>query len=147
MEAPPRPAPDEAISNCRLRPEVPGLYKFTSTAFITGADVVLVGGPNDVWIFQIAADLQMGSMRQVVLVGGARASNIFWQVGTSAVIDTFSSFKGTIMADQSITVNTSSVVEGRLLAFTGGVTFNGASGSVPAEIVSTDCNNNRSGPW
>src|ERR1039458_1842376 len=79
---------------------VPGLYKFTGTALITGSDLTLTGGPNDVWIFQIAADLEVGSMIHVFLAGGAQAGNIFWQVGTSATIGTFAVFKGTIMANR-----------------------------------------------
>ena len=105
-----------------------GLYKFTSTALITGSDLTLTGGPDDVWIFQIAADLQVGSMVHVILAGGAQARNIFWQVGTSAVIGTFSVFKGTILANQSITMNTSSAMDGRALASIAGVTFNGDVG-------------------
>ena len=103
----------------------PGLYKFTTTAYITGSDVTLTGGADDVWIFQCAQDLQVGSGIKVILAGGAQAKNIFWQVGTSAVLDTFSDFKGTIMADQAITMKTSSMIEGRALAFEAGVTFNG----------------------
>ena len=107
-----------------------GLYKFTSTALITGSDLTLTGGPDDVWIFQIAADLQVGTTVHVILAGGAQARNIFWQVGTSAVIGTFSVFKGTILANQSITMNTSSAMDGRALASVAGVTFNGdVSGS------------------
>lgn len=109
----------------------PGLYKFTDTALVTGADLTLTGGADDVWIFQIAADLQVGSGIQVILAGGAQAENIFWQVGTSAVLDTSSVFKGTIMADQAITMNTSSTLEGRALAAIAGVTFNGSSASLP----------------
>jgi hypothetical protein len=110
---------------------IPGLYKFTGTASITGSDVTLTGGPDDVWIFQIAADLEVGSTVQVILAGGAQARNIFWQVGTSATIGTFAVFKGTIMADQAITMNTSSTMDGRALAFTAGVTFNGDAGELP----------------
>ena len=110
---------------------VPGLYKFTGTALITGSDVTLTGGPDDVWIFQIAADLQVGSGIKVILAGGAKARNIFWQVGTSAVLDTFSEFKGTILADQAVTLKTSSTMEGRALAFSAGVTYNGTSGDIP----------------
>jgi hypothetical protein len=110
---------------------VPGLYKFTSTAYITGSNVTLTGGPNDVWIFQIVEDLQVGSAINVILAGGAQARNIFWQVGTSAVLDTFSVFKGTIMADQAITMKTSSTMDGRALAFTAGVTYNGTVGELP----------------
>jgi hypothetical protein len=109
----------------------PGLYKFTVTALITGSDVTLTGGPDDVWIFQCAQDLQLGSGIKVILAGGAQAKNIFWQVGTSAVLGTSSVFKGTIMADQAITMNTSSTIEGRALAFSAGVTFNGTGLSVP----------------
>ncbi len=105
-----------------------GLYKFTGTALITGSDLTLTGGPDDVWIFQIAADLQVGSTVHVILAGGAQARNIFWQVGTSAVIGTFSVFKGTILANQSITMNTSSAMDGRALASVAGVTFNGDVG-------------------
>ena len=110
---------------------VPGLYKFTGTAAASGADVTLTGGPDDVWIFQIAADLQVGGSVHVILAGGAQARNVFWQVGTSAVIGTFAVFKGTILASQSITINTTSAMDGRALAFTGGVTFNGNVGELP----------------
>lgn len=109
----------------------PGLYKFTVTALITGSDVTLTGGPNDVWIFQCAQDLQLGSGIKVILAGGAQAKNIFWQVGTSAVLGTSSDFKGTILASQAITMDTSSTMEGRALAFTAGVTFNGNSSVLP----------------
>ena len=109
----------------------PGLYKFTTTALITGADVTLMGGPDDVWIFQCAQDLQLGSGIKVILAGGAQAKNVFWQVGTSAVLGTFSDFKGTILASQAITMNTSSTMEGRALAFSAGVTFNGTGAGVP----------------
>ncbi|MDR3457692.1 MAG: ice-binding family protein [Verrucomicrobiae bacterium] len=109
----------------------PGLYKFTTTALITGADVTLTGGPDDVWIFQCAQDLQLGSGIKVILAGGAQAKNIFWQVGTSAVLGTFSVCKGTILANQAITMNTSSTLEGRALAFGAGVTFNGTGAAAP----------------
>ena len=110
---------------------VPGLYKFTSTALITGSDVTLTGGPDDVWIFQIGSDLQLGSGIKVILAGGAQARNVFWQVGTSAVLGTSSVFKGTILADQAITMKTSSTIEGRALAFSAGVTFNGSGAAAP----------------
>jgi len=108
----------------------PGLYKFTTTALISGADVTLTGSADDVWIFQCAQDLQLASGIKVILAGGAQAKNIFWQVGTSAVLGTSSVFKGTILADQAITMQTSSTMEGRALAFSAGVTFNGSGATV-----------------
>lgn len=112
---------------------VPGLYKFTGGALISGADVTLTGGPNDVWIFQIATDLIMeaGVSRKVILAGGALARNVFWQVGTSATLGVGSSFKGTILADQSITLQGGSTMEGRALAFAGQVAFAGSGGNLP----------------
>jgi hypothetical protein len=112
---------------------VPGLYKFTGGALISGADVTLTGGPNDVWIFQIATDLivEAGVSRKVILAGGALARNVFWQVGTSATLGVGSSFKGTILADQSITLQSGSTMEGRALAFSGQVAYAGSGGSLP----------------
>lgn len=110
----------------------PGLYKFTSSLSLTGSDATLAGGADDVWIFQIASDLNVGSGIKVVLTGGAQAANVFWQVGTSATLGTASAFKGTIMADQSITLNSGSTLEGRALASTAAVTLASSTVTVPA---------------
>ena len=109
-----------------------GLYKFTSTAAITGANLTLTGSANDVWIFQITSSLNVGSGINIVLAGGAQASNIFWQVGTSATIGTYADFKGTILADQSISFDTGANLDGRALAFTGAVTMgSGVTTNIP----------------
>ena len=112
----------------------PGLYKSTSSLEISSGELTLDGGgnANAVWIFQIASTLTTTSGRQVILSGGAKASNIFWQVGSSATLGTTSVFKGTIMADQSITVNTGASVQGRLLARTAAVTVAGDTVVNPA---------------
>lgn len=117
---------------------VAGLYKFTSGVLvsITGADVTLTGSPTDVWIFQIASTLTLGNGIHVILAGGAQAANIFWQVGTSATLGTTSVFKGTIMADQSISLGTGAVVEGRLLASIAAVTIASSTVTVP-ELLTT----------
>ena len=111
---------------------VAGLYKFTSSAAITGSDVTLTGGANDVWIFQIASDLNVGNAVQVILAGGAQAKNVFWQVGTSVTIGTSASMKGTILADQSISLNTGAVLDGRAMARIGAVTLAGNSVNIPS---------------
>ncbi|MCF7922096.1 MAG: ice-binding family protein [Candidatus Marinimicrobia bacterium] len=112
---------------------VAGLYKFTSGTLvsITGADVTLTGSETDVWIFQIASSLTVGNGTHVILAGGAQAANIFWQVGSSATLGTTCDFKGTIIADQSIDLNTGATVEGRLLAHIGAVTMASSSVTVP----------------
>jgi hypothetical protein len=105
----------------------PGLYKSTSSLAISSGDLTFdaQGNANAVFIIQIASTLTTTSGRQVVLSGGALASNIFWQVGTSATFGTTSVFKGTVMAMQSITFNTGATLDGRGFARTGAVTMAG----------------------
>ncbi len=102
---------------------VSGLYKFTSSAMITGSDVTLTGSATEVWIFQIASDLNVGNGIHVILAGNAQAANIFWQVGTSATLGTTSVFKGTIMADQSVSLANLATVDGRVLARIASITL------------------------
>ena len=105
----------------------PGLYKSTSGLAISSGDLTLdaKGNANAVWIFQIASTFTTTSGRKVILSGGAKAANVFWQVGTSATLGTTSVVKGTIMADQSVTMNTGASLEGRALARIAAVTLSG----------------------
>ena len=116
---------------------VAGLYKFTSDALITGSDLTLTGSATDVWIFQIASALNVGNGIHVVLAGGAQPSNIFWQVGTSATLGTTCIFKGTIMADQSISMNTGAVLDGRALARIAAVTLASNAITRPTTVSGT----------
>ena len=79
----------------------------------------------------MASTLTTTSGRAVILTGGAKASNVFWQVGTSATLGTTSSFRGTIMADQSITLNSGATLDGRALARIGAVTLSGNTVVLP----------------
>ena len=116
---------------------VSGLYKFTSGLSIAGADVTLTGSETDVWIFQIASDLVVANGVQVILAGGAQAANIFWQVGTSATLGTSCVFHGTILADQSISLGTGAVLNGRALASIAAVTIASSTITVPVLLTST----------
>jgi hypothetical protein len=97
----------------------PGLHKWSSSVSIS-TDVTLdAGGVNDaVWIFQIAGDLLQASSRSVILAGGAKAENIFWQVAGSVTIGTGASFQGVVLSKTLIAVNTNASVKGRLFAQT-----------------------------
>ncbi len=95
----------------------PGLYKW-GTGVSISRNVTLSGGPNDVWIFQIAGTLVQASATRVTLAGGARAKNIFWQVAGAVTIGTTAHFEGVVLAKTMIAVNTGATVKGRLFAQT-----------------------------
>jgi hypothetical protein len=111
----------------------PGLYNSTSSLEITSGDLTLdaQGNANAVWIFQIASTLTTTSGRLVILSGNAQAGNIFWQVGTSATLGDNSAFKGTILADQSITITTGATLDGRALTRIAAVTLDNNTVTVP----------------
>ena len=112
----------------------PGLYKSTSSLEISSGDLTLdaQGNANAVFIFQMASTLTTTAGRQVILSGGAQAANVFWQVGSSATLGTTSVFKGTILADQSITLTTGATLDGRALARSAAVTMDANIVTIPA---------------
>jgi hypothetical protein len=106
---------------------LPGVYTDPSAFGITG-DLTLNanGNPNAVWIFQAGSTLITASGSEVNLIGGAQASDVFWEVGSSATLGSTSDFAGDILASASITAGTGATVDGRLLAETGSVTLDGS---------------------
>jgi hypothetical protein len=116
-----------AVGNIGGLTFTPGLYRSgTSTAISGGGNLTLDAGgdPNAVFIFQIASTLTTSSGFGVTLIGGAKPSQIFWQVGSSATIGTGSAFYGTILANTSITIVSGATLNGRALA--GAVSGTGA---------------------
>ncbi len=104
---------------------LPGVYHATAGVGITG-DLILDGqGSSDaVWVFQIPESLTTATSSRILLTNGASACNVFWQIGEDASLGVTTSFVGTLMAENSITVNQGTNVEGRLLAQVGSVTLN-----------------------
>jgi hypothetical protein len=96
---------------------VPGLYKW-GTGVLVSTDVTLSGGPNDIWIFQIAGTMTQANGTRVTLTGGALPKNVFWQVAGAVAIGTTAHFEGVILAKTMIAVNTGASANGRLLAQT-----------------------------
>jgi hypothetical protein len=95
----------------------PGLYKWGTSVMISN-DVTLSGGPNDVWIFQVAGQLNEANGKRVTLAGGALAKNIFWQVADSVAIGTTAHFEGVVLGKTLVAVNTGASANGRLFAQT-----------------------------
>jgi len=112
----------------------PGLYKWSTDVLIT-TDVTLNGGPDDVWIFQIAGKVIQANGMKVILTGGARANNIFWQASGVVTLGTTAHFEGIVMAQTSITLGTGASVNGRLLAQTA-VTLDANAVTAPTAATS-----------
>ncbi|MGA9333573.1 MAG: ice-binding family protein, partial [Rudaea sp.] len=103
---------------------VPGVYCFASSASNTGLlQLDAQGDPNAVWVFQIASTLITGSGSTVTVINGGQDCNVFWQVGSSAILGTTTTFVGNILALTDITLQTSANLSGRALAQTGTVTL------------------------
>ena len=96
---------------------VPGLYKWGTGLDIPNG-VTLAGGPNDVWIFQIADNLILGNGAMVVLQDGAVPENVFWQVAGLASMGTTSSFQGILLTQTMVEFKTGAVMVGQVFAQT-----------------------------
>ena len=112
----------------------PGVYCVASSVGITGTVTLNGNGnPNSVFIFQIGTTLTTAAGNSAVnLIGGAQASNVFWQVGSSATLGTNTIFNGTIMALASVTVTTGAVLNGRALARNGAASLDSNAITTPS---------------
>jgi hypothetical protein len=123
----------------------PGTYTAALGSFmITGSDLTLdaQGNANAVWVFQMASTLTVGAAgapRSVILINGAQAKNVFWQVGSSATINGAGggTMVGTIIASAGITFSTAgnaaiTTLNGRALALNASVTMVNTVINVPA---------------
>ncbi|WP_405984128.1 ice-binding family protein [Streptomyces sp. NBC_00872] len=103
---------------------LPGVYNATSSIGLTGTLTLdAQGDRNAVWVFQIGSPLTTATASNVLLVNGATARNVIWQVGSSATLGTDSDFAGRVLAQISITVNAGVTVNGQVLAIDGSVTL------------------------
>jgi hypothetical protein len=125
----------------------PGIYKSAPGTYgITLGDLTLdaKGDPNAFWVFQMASALTVGtpsSNRNVLLVNGAKAKNVFWQVGTAATINGIlggGTMAGTIISQAGVSISTSGVaaittINGRALALSGPITMVNTVINVPTQ--------------
>jgi hypothetical protein len=105
----------------------PGVYFFSSSAALTGTLTLdNQANPSAEFVFQIGTTLITAGSSSVVTINGGPTpgSNVFWQVGSSATLGTYTAFQGHILADQSITLNTGATMfDGSALARSGAVTL------------------------
>lgn len=95
----------------------PGLYKWGTGVLVT-SDVTLNGSAEDVWIFQIAEGLKLEDGKSIILTGGARPENIFWQVAEEVTLQASTTFNGIILGKTGTSMGSGAVLNGRVLAQT-----------------------------
>ena len=137
---------DTAMSTAAsLTPTVTGLANLTGMTLVpgvySGGALLLDGGGSlrldangdttAIWVFTASSTLITGGASEIILEDGASACNVFWLVGTSATFGTSTDFVGTVMAQETISDEGSSVVNGRLLANTAAVTLIDTDVTVP----------------
>ena len=107
---------------------VAGVYCFDTSAFLTGILTLdAEGDPEAVFVFQIGSTLITAPGSSVLLINDGQDCNVFWQVGSSATLDTTTSFIGNILALASITLNTGTLLSGRAIASTEAVTMDSSA--------------------
>lgn len=118
------PGNDLTGTNLGNRTLPAGAYRYTSDALLTGPLTLdAQGDPNAQFVFAITSALTTSPASSVVLINGASPCNVFWQVGSSATLDTTTAFQGNLMALTSISLNNGASVIGRLLARNGQVSL------------------------
>lgn len=121
---------------------LPGVYRFSSSAFLTGTLTLdAQGDANARFVFQIGSTLISASSSAVAVINGGGICDTYWQVGSSATLGTNTAFGGHILALASITMNTGSTIMGSVLARNGAVTMdtNTITACVVPEPVTSAC--------
>jgi hypothetical protein len=139
--------PDPGAGNLANLVLAPGVYTSESGTFmIEGGDLTLdaQGNANAVWVFQMASSLTVGgpgaaAPQSIILVNGAQAKNVFWQVGTAATINAGGggTMVGTIISQAGAEISTHDNVDivtlnGRVLSLNASVTMVNTVVNVPA---------------
>jgi hypothetical protein len=113
----------------------PALYKWGTGVLISAGGVTISGNADDIWIFQISGNLTVANDAIVTLSGGVQPENIFWQVAGQTTIGTMAQFKGNVLCQTLISLETGATFHGRLLTQTA-ATLEGNSVEEPNHIVS-----------
>jgi len=98
-------------------PLTSGVYTFDSDVLISG-DLTFEGSATDVFIIQIAGNLIQVAGKNMVLAGGAKAKNIFWQVAGQVTVGAGAHMEGILLVKTVATFVTGSSLNGRILAQT-----------------------------
>ncbi len=122
---------------------LPGVYTVPAGTTNLSGTVTLdgQGNANAVWVFQMTSTLITSPNSVVNVLNTGSGAGVYWNVGSSATIDTDTTFMGNILALASISMNTgASDLCGRALAQTGAVTLiqNSLSGICAGDLIGSN---------
>jgi len=131
-------APTMPINTALSGTLTPGVYQYSSTALLSGALILdFAGVSNQNFVFQIGSGLTTASGSTVTIINAASGDNVYWTVGSSAVLGTSTSFEGTIIALTSVAMQTTAKdLCGSVIALNGAVTMDTNTISTTCPIVS-----------
>ena len=134
---------DTSLSNTDLggMTLLPGVYNFDGVGSLNGMLTLDANNdPDAVWTFQIASELYVALGSSMIFKDSiGNPDHVYWQVGTSAVLNTGCSLFGNIMAHQSISAKTDATVSGRLLALNAAVTLDKNVVTIPPAAQPASC--------
>ncbi|HXB40812.1 MAG TPA: ice-binding family protein [Bacteroidia bacterium] len=88
---------------------------FTDTLYLNA-----LGDVNAVFVLQLKGALSTSTYSKVLLINGAKAKNVFWNVDGAVSINDYSVFNGTIICNNgAVNLNTGVTLNGRALTTTG----------------------------
>ena len=118
----PCPPANAIVANLGGTTKPAGVYCTASGISVTGTLTLDGGGdPNANFVFQAGSSLTTAG--NIVLINGAQAKNVYWQIGSSATLGVASQWQGNILALSSITLVDNATLLGRALARNGAVTL------------------------
>ena len=95
-----------------------GIYHSSAAFALTGTMTLDGEGNADaIFIFQISAAMSPGAGSEVVLVNGAQAGNVYWQVVGATSVGAASTLVGTILSNGAVTLGAGTNLTGRVLSF------------------------------
>ncbi|MEO7711933.1 MAG: ice-binding family protein [Gemmatimonadaceae bacterium] len=127
--------PFTSLSGMTFGPSLtPGVFRFESSAQLTGNLFLdFLGNPDAFFVFQIPSTLITASGSSITTSIANAGRNVFFLVGSSATLGTTTSFRGSIIANQSVALNTGATITcGRAIALVGEVTLQ-------SNTISTTC--------
>lgn len=95
----------------------PGVYKSLTSILVTG-DLTLdaKGNPNAEFVFQSSSTVGTAPGARILLIGGAKASNVYWWAGSAATLTTNTVWQGNILASDNVTMQVGANTCGRMFA-------------------------------